>query len=596
MSDDLAVFQTNVRKALAALCATAVLAGCAGAVSSSLPSGNAASGAPEVTVAASHRHREQLLFRVHIPKKKKKRHEHYISPATMGMTLSLTGPSSVNETVALTPSSNPNCLQSLSGTVCRFSMRLLAGNYVADISTFDAVACSGGTCHIPVSANELSTGQNVAVTIHGGVTNQADVTLSGIPASLAVVPTSVTSVSDVGGYDLVGLGAHPFLIEALDADNNAIVGPGAPTYAVSETGTVTIAIAGPAGTSPNTFTLTPPTNFTAGGAATIKITATYPAGATNACNLGGVCTETVAVALREMLLVGNTDGTVTGYPVGSGTPIVTLPDGAGTPSAITSDTNGNVFAAYLSGSSGSVDEFPPGSATVSRTLTSMISHPCCLVVDPATSELFVANTDNSLVTVYAPGFTTVGLVFASALPAAMLEDGDANIVVGGNQSTAYLAPPFSAENSIAAGSAPCPPSGFGATALALDASGVLFVAAGGVICAWPNTANGYSGTTTTVASSLTTPSIAVDASDNVYGADPGDDLIEVYSPPYNGTAALQIAQGIHSPKSIALDASGNLYVANNSANTVTVYATNATTPGMTLSNGIDHPTVVYVEP
>jgi hypothetical protein len=598
MSDPVAVIRTRVRTALTALCASAILCACAGNPWSPLPIGNTVSSVQAGSAAPSHRHRARLRFRIQIPKRKKKRHEHYISPATLGMTLKLTGgPSSLNETIALTPSLNPHCSSSLAGTTCQFTVQLLAGNYLADISTFDAVACGGGTCHIPGTANELSTGQNVAVTMHGGVTNQANITLSGIPASLLVVPTSVMSVSDVGGYDLVGLGAHPFLIEALDADNNEIVGPGAPTYAVTEIGNVPVAIAGPTSPSPNAFTLTPPKQFTAGGSATVKITATYPAGATNACNFGGVCTASVPVAPREMLLVGNANGTVTGYPVGSSTPIVTLPTSGTVPSAIASDSSGNVFAAYQSNDT--VFEFPAGSATVSRTITAGVAGPCCLVVDPTNSELFVANSSSNLVTVYAPGHTAAGLEFSITTPVAMLEDGNANIVMGGNQATAFLPPPFAGENVIGTGSPPCPPSGNGASALALDSAGVLFVASTTTLCGWPNTANGYSGSSIAVATSgVSTPrSIAVDASDNVYAVNTIGNDVTVYSPPYTGgNPAKTITDGITSPESLALDASGNLYVANGGANAVTVYATGTTTPSMTVSSGVNDPNVVYVEP
>jgi sugar lactone lactonase YvrE len=592
----------NVRTRLAALCAAALFAGCNG----STPLPNAAAGSvPSSSVAANGHHRPaELRLRILVPKKHK-RHDHFISPATVAMTVRLTGgPSKFDGLFVLTPSLESKCSYTLAGVLCSFSFLLLPGNYVADVSTYDAVQCKNGRCRIPPRANELSTGQSVAVPILEGVLNNANITLSGIASTLTMVPANAMSVADNGGYDLLGLGVHPFLIEALDADGNAIVGPGSPAYVVSETGgNVSVAIAGPRAYSPNSLTLTPPSMFTAGGFADLKIAARYPAGVTNACNFGGVCSATVTVNERELLVGNATTGTVTGYPAGSGTPILTLPGSGPAPSAITSDAGGNVYVAYVTGTNGSVEEFPAGGAAASRTIATGVHQPCCIAVDPTTLDVFVANTHADTVTIYTPSASSPVTTLNYTAPVAMLEDSAANLLTGGNADTVYVSPPYTGtQNAISPGGAPCPVSGNVATALALDASGNLFVASsfgGGIICSWPNTANGYSGSATNVAApgSGLSDSIAVDASDDVYALYTSGNNVMVYEPPYvGGNPSYTISDGIDSPTHLALDAAGNLYVANAGSSAVTVYAPGSAEPLMTVTDAVSGPSVVYVEP
>ena len=73
-------------------------------------------------------------------------------------------------------------------------------------------------------------------------------TLSGIPSQLLVLPGSAASNTNIqGGIDLVATAEIELLVEALDADGNFILGPGSPTFTVSQTvGTMNVTLT-PAG-------------------------------------------------------------------------------------------------------------------------------------------------------------------------------------------------------------------------------------------------------------------------------------------------------------------------------------------------------------
>ncbi|MGD1065652.1 MAG: hypothetical protein ABR975_02445, partial [Vulcanimicrobiaceae bacterium] len=158
------------------------------------------------------------LFRVTIPKKAatsgRSRGPAYVSPATQAMTIAISGPTTVNETAALTPTTN-GCASTLASTSCTLQVSLAPGNYTATLSTYDGYDAGTQTA----SGNVLSTGQNLAFTIVAGQANAIALSLSGVPAQIVVTALSALApATGTNTFDLVGPAAHAFLAQALDAD------------------------------------------------------------------------------------------------------------------------------------------------------------------------------------------------------------------------------------------------------------------------------------------------------------------------------------------------------------------------------------------
>jgi hypothetical protein len=246
----------EMRGIIASICAAALLAGCAGGASTvpSAPGENGAlrphqAGAAIARVdrgaassvskddARRRRRKADLAIRIRIPRHRRRRHRRwdprYISAATQGVTLQFTGPANRSLTIGVTPSTNPNCTgPSLGPYSCTIGIQLLSGRYVATISTYDAVSCSGTSCTIPGSAHLLSTAKNVPVTMTGGAVNNLDFTLSGVVASLTVsgLPSGTqgtafaspqafaVTAKDAGGYTIVG--AYQNVVTLSDSDTS----------------------------------------------------------------------------------------------------------------------------------------------------------------------------------------------------------------------------------------------------------------------------------------------------------------------------------------------------------------------------------------
>lgn len=250
------------------------------------------------------------------------------------MTLAISGPTNVNQTVALTPTS-AGCSSTLVSTQCTLQVALSPGSYTATLSTYDGYNAGTQTA----TGNVLSTGQNIAFTIHAGQANTIAIALSGIPKQLVITPLTLLSTANGSAYDLVGAGAHPFLVEALDADGNIIAGSGAPTFTIgAPSGTVAAAATAPTASSPNKFVLTPPTTF-ASGTATFPISATYSGQPTDGCAPpGAVCSVNLTVDMVQALVVANCGtcnsgpgpDTVTIYADGGTTLLQTITDSRST--------------------------------------------------------------------------------------------------------------------------------------------------------------------------------------------------------------------------------------------------------------------------
>jgi CSLREA domain-containing protein len=258
-----------------------------------------------------------------------------------------------------------------------------------------------------------------------------------------------------------------------------------------------------------------------------------------------------AITLRGATVsfdTGPDPASIVSRPVGAlpSTPTATL-TGLSFPQALAFDAQGNLFVA--NSGNGTVSVFAPGGTTPTRTLTGL-NLPQALAFD-ARGNLFVTNAGSGTVSVFAPGGTT---------PFATL--------------TGLNIP----------------------EALALDARGDLFVA------------NQGDGTVSVFESGGTTPfatltglnipeALALDAQGNLFVANSGNDTVSVFAP--GGTTPTRTLTGLNGPRALALDAQGDLFVANagtigSVGTTVSVFAPGGTTPTRTLT-GLDLPQALALD-
>ena len=253
--------------------ATLALAACGGG--SSVSPAPAAHGSPVAPAFVS------VTIRIDAPTatQSTKRRPAYLSAATQSITISVNGATPVAQN--LTPSGGNCSTPSFSATpVCTLVASAPIGNDTFTFVTYDA---TGGT------GNRLS--QNTVVqNIVAGQANTVSVTLEGVPVGVLISPYPNQSnvVQQTGGYALVGTSPANFAVEAFDADNNFIVGPGAPALTVSSS-SASLHVAAVAN-SPNEYILTP---VTSGATVTLNVSA--------AGGDGGNATNAVTLTLRAPL-------------------------------------------------------------------------------------------------------------------------------------------------------------------------------------------------------------------------------------------------------------------------------------------------------
>jgi hypothetical protein len=147
----------------------------------------------------------------------------FVSPSTQSITFSVDGGVASTQNLA---ASATNCSTSNGGVRCSVPLTgLAAGSHSLVLSTFDGTNGGGNTLG----------GGLIAFTV---VANQANVVsgvIGGVATGAALVPLNGAFAGSFSqGYTLAWNG-HPVtvLAEALDADGNVIVGPGAPSIAMS---------------------------------------------------------------------------------------------------------------------------------------------------------------------------------------------------------------------------------------------------------------------------------------------------------------------------------------------------------------------------
>jgi sugar lactone lactonase YvrE len=268
----------------------------------------------------------------------------------------------------------------------------------------------------------------------------------------------------------------------------------------------------------------------------------------------------------------------------------------------------------------------PGTAVVAATSAGVSATATVTVTGvEAGKPLYVVNSGNNSVTVYAPGASgnatptatiagdNTGLLF----PYAIALDGAGNIYVTNIDGAApdgttgirvYAAGASGNATPIAT-----IPDFAGPVGIALDGAGNIYVADQGdqTIRVYEAGAGNPTPTATIAGGNtgLSSPwGIALDGAGNIYVTNPNPSVnsITVYAAGASGdaTPTATIAggnTGLNSPQGIALDGAGNIYVANTESNSITVYAAGANgnaTPTATIAGfntGLDFPSGIALD-
>ena len=374
-------------------------------------------------------------------------------PGAQVLSLSFAGPTTISQVVTVGPNAG-GCTPAPGGTSCQVSLSIPVGTYVGTIG-----ASNSGT-PVAVAFTVAPSGQNVFGVATGGV-----------PDSLAVVPASSLSAQNPQGeLDLYGAGRHPVLVEALDANENVIVGRGQGTFALI--GRCSLALTVAQATALRRHSIFPlplrQVQTQRSCAHRRRMPGQKPLLQPNAA-----CSGTTRVGLRQILAVANSSANdVTMYVNGANLPLTTVQSAISNPQALAFDSSGNLFVANLPGS---VTVYAPPYGGVSTTIGNGINHPQALALD-SRGNLFVANGSGSnTVTAYSPPYggspiATISSGIGDPVSVAVDQSSDLFVVnQASNTVTIYQPPYISAPTVISKGlNAP--------NSLALDQHGNLFVA------------------------------------------------------------------------------------------------------------------------
>lgn len=214
-----------------------LLGGCMSGNSALGPNAGAPAMIPSVTrqpeLAAG---KGMLVVRVRIPTRFRTYRARYVSMATKGMTLALSG--AAKELLAYELSSqNPDC----TGTplLCTIRERLPVGDYTATANLYDEVPING---KIPSNAKLLSTAPGMTFSIAARTRLHLPLALTGVPASITIGKLPAASVGTAFASP------QAFRVKVFDPVSELIIGPyeAAVTLSTSDTtGATTITTSGP---------------------------------------------------------------------------------------------------------------------------------------------------------------------------------------------------------------------------------------------------------------------------------------------------------------------------------------------------------------
>jgi hypothetical protein len=239
----------NVQPRVAALLLAFALASCA-AKDGATPLVPSSASGQNGALAFAGAQKTDVVLRIVVPRPARPPRGRYISPSTQSLVFVVTqndAPIKGGSGYAnLTPES-PQCRGGSGSTplICTVNIPLIvagSGNFTFAIATFDAVQSGPATqapCALPDThgcAGALLSANVVVEMLTQGIVNTVGFTLGGVPASLVVTPVSPGYLRGGGSppkLDIWGRDAQEAIVQALDADGSAIVGPGAPSYSVA---------------------------------------------------------------------------------------------------------------------------------------------------------------------------------------------------------------------------------------------------------------------------------------------------------------------------------------------------------------------------
>ena len=544
--------------------------------------GGGSSGSVPPVAPAKGTQAQQVQFVINAPKTSLtalKAHPNYLSPSTQSMKLVVTQ----GATTVLTQNANltvtsSGCTSTLASTICTLMIALNPGSYDASVTTYDQPGEAG---------NVLSSGQNVPFTVVAGTNNLVPVALSGVPASFTVTPqNNVTAGSFAHGFTIAGMQAQSFIVNALDADGNVIVGVGAPTLTIAMSSGSGWTIGNPTTTLPNTFTIAPAT--TQNSSATLQITASY--GDTTCSLSGAVCSATFGVK-NELPTLFVAACATSGCGTGSDAVLAYAPPYTGTPTTITNDVDGpvqlgldgsqnlyvaNAYGGYvsayappytssayalLSTAGGLGIQVTPGGSLL---VTKFLSGPASVIEFPSifASSSIALNTFN--LNIAQPALDPRGNIWLQSSPNAL---------------TSYAPPSF-----LPGGDTNVPPTTI--EAFAVSSGGTVYVAGSTLIAVGP--AGG-------TLQSYTLPSgaaygITYDPSGNAIAGTTsgvlvltsGASLVKTIT---SGVSITGGPGGLAVPQCVAVDNGYDIFVANNAAQTVTIYEPPYISTAVTIPTG-----------
>jgi hypothetical protein len=299
--------RSNVLVAL--VCATALLAGCAGHSAAVVPGGgsdlaDSRAGAPSSSSPSAGKAKTaggKFVLRVPKPSGHRGRQPRYISAATRSISLQITdvknGANDItpNPPPAAVVIDIPNATSSSPGAPC-VNDPSNAGNYLCTI----AITMYVGSDTVAINAYDASNGtgnvlseQNAVEPVVAGVANSFAISLDANAATMVVSSSGSCSTGAVGSsFGGVGTSSQTFTVAYTDPAGKTIVGPGLPSLAIlgndsayhTDSGTIS-ATGGTVGFSINqsaqTITLTPSTASTTNATVSIKATPPNSSGASD---------------------------------------------------------------------------------------------------------------------------------------------------------------------------------------------------------------------------------------------------------------------------------------------------------------------------
>jgi sugar lactone lactonase YvrE len=475
-----------------------------------------------------------VAFKITLPARTSaiRRAPRYVSASTQSASIGVAA-----GTASPSPATVVNCT-----TVCTAQIQAPVGSDTFAVTLYDMQNAAG---------NKLALG-SLTQTIVANQVNVVNVALEGVVAGLAVVLNP--NVIPAGSSATVGV-----TVNALDAGNNIIIGPG---LAVDASG------------NPVTVTLTD--SDTSGATVLSQTSFQVPvSGITLSYNGSTIPNPTIsAIApgldiVHALLTIGGAspylfvgNGIEPGYGIvgfpqpltAASTPNLSIPL-MSYPTALLLDNYGTLYATNHDVNSVTIYPSPLTSGeTPSVTITSGISGPYGLGIDNG-GNLYVGNNLSGTVTIYAPPFTN------SSAPVTTIRNG-INALGG----------------------------------ITVDFSGNLYVSSFQIMT---NTVTVYtppfsnSSSPSVTISGLSGPGgLAADPSGNLYVVNSAG--VSIFNPPITNTStpSVTLINGRNFANTVALDPRGNLYVTYPSAGQTAIFTPpfmRASTPSVIITNGLQDP-------